>query len=218
MRIVVAGGHGKVALLFGESVSSDHQVVGLIRNADHTGDLKAVGVGAEVVDLERVSSLELANLIGGFDALVFAAGAGPGSGAARKETVDYGAAAKSVEAAEAGGVRRFVMVSAMGTDDPPADDSVFSVYLRAKARADAALMGSSLDWTVVRPGRLTDDPATGRVRLARHVPRGEIPRRDVASVLAETLTNDRAVGRVFEVIGGDTPIAEAIAELSSTGD
>lgn len=218
MRIVLAGGHGKIALLFGEAVASDHQVVGLIRDADQAGDLKAVGMGAEVMDLETVSSPELADVIRGFDAFVFAAGAGPGSGPARKETVDYGAAVKSVAAAEAAGVRRFVMVSAMGTDDPPVDDSVFSVYLRAKARADAALMGSSLDWTVVRPGRLTDDPATGRVRLARHVPRGEIPRRDVASVLAEALTNDHAVGRVFEVVGGDTPIAEAIAALPSTGD
>lgn len=217
MQIVVAGAHGKIALQFGELVASQHQVLGLIRSPDQVRDLETAGMAPEVVDLESVSSPQLAEVIVGFDALVFAAGAGPGSGAARKETVDYGAAAKSIEAAEAAGVRRFVMVSAMGTDDPPTDDSVFSVYLRAKARADAALMSSNLDWTVVRPGRLTDDPATGRVRLARHVPRGEIPRRDVAAVLAEVLANGHTVGRVLEVVGGDTPIPEAIGELSPTG-
>ncbi len=214
MRIVVAGGHGKIARLLGELASVDHEVVGLIRRPEQIGDLEAVGMGAEVVDLEEVSTSELGETIGGFDALVFAAGAGPGSGAARKETVDYGAAVKAVEAAEAAGVRRFVMVSAMGTDHPPSDDSVFSVYLRAKARADAALMDSSLDWTVVRPGSLTDDPATGRVRLARHVDRGRIPRADVASVIAEALRSDNTVGRVFEVVGGDTPIDEAVRGLS----
>lgn len=218
MRIVVAGGHGKIALHFGALVASHHQVVGLIRRSEQISDLQAAGMEAEVVDLESVASPQLATAIIGFDALVFAAGAGPGSGAARKETVDYGAAAKSIEAAETAGVRRFVMVSAMGTDEPPADDSVFSVYLRAKARADAALMDSSLDWTVLRPGRLTDDPATGRVHLARHVPRGEIPRGDVAAVLAEVLASEPAVGRVLEVVAGDTPVVEAISELASTWD
>lgn len=215
MRIVIAGGHGKIALLLGEILAADHEVVGLIRDPDQIDDLARAGMGAEVVDLEAVSTVELTGVVEGFDAVVFAAGAGPGSGPTRKETVDYGAAVKSIEAAEATGVGRFVMISAMGTDDPPTDDSVFSVYLRAKARADAELMDSSLDWTVVRPGRLTDDRGSGRVRLARHVERGEIPRGDVAAVVAEVLTTDHAIGAVFEVVGGDTPIPEAVRALGT---
>lgn len=210
---MVAGGHGQVARLFGQIISSQHEVVGLIRHPEQAADLESVGMVAEVLDLEDASRESLAEVFEGSDAVVFAAGAGPGSGAARKETVDYGAAVKSVEAAEKAGVRRFVMVSAMGTDDPPGDDSVYSVYLRAKSRADAHLMDSTLDWTVVRPGRLTDDPATGLVRLARHVPRGRIPRADVAAVITEVLVSDLAVGKVFEVVGGDVPIVDALAAL-----
>lgn len=212
MRVAIAGGHGKVALLLGQLMSPEHDVTGLIRKPGHVSDLEEAGMGARLVDLETASPSELAEAIEGFDGLVFSAGAGPGSGAARKETVDYGAAVKSIEAAQAAGVRRFVMVSAMGTDHPPGDDSVFSIYLRAKARADAALMESSLDWTVVRPGRLTDDPGTGRVHLARHVDKAEIPRADVAAVIAEMLRRDSTVGKVFEVVGGSAPIPEAVAD------
>lgn len=211
MRVVVVGGHGQVALRFGELASSRHDLVGLVRNPDHVADLEAVGMTAEVVDMEEVSVDGLAELIRGFDALVFTAGAGPGSGVARKETVDYGAAVASVDACEAAGVSRFVMVSAMGTDNPPQDDSVFSVYLRAKARADAYLMESSLDWTVLRPGRLNNDPPTGQVRLSRHVPRGRVSRADVAAVIAALLERDNTIGSILELVGGDTPIAEAIA-------
>lgn len=213
MRVVVAGGHGQIALLFGEQASGAHEVVGLIRDPAQTADLEAAGLQPEVIDLEQAPVEEVAAVCEEAGAIVFAAGAGPGSGAERKETVDYGAAVKCLEAAWSTGVRRFLMVSAMGTDDPPTDDSVFSVYLRAKARADTALMDSDLDWTVVRPGRLTDDPGTGRVHLARHVPRGEISRSDVAAVLRGCLEDNRTVGQVFEVVGGDTPISEAIAAL-----
>ncbi|MFP3913447.1 MAG: SDR family oxidoreductase [Actinomycetota bacterium] len=217
MRIVVAGGHGQIARLFGELVSPDHEVVGLIRDPAQSADLEEVGMRPVVVDLEEAGPPELARIIHGSDALVFSAGAGPGSGATRKETVDYGAAVKSMEAAASAGVARFVMVSAMGTDDPPPDDSVFSTYLRAKARADSRLMGSSLAWTVVRPGRLTDEAGTGRVRLARHVERGTVPRQDVAAVLVGVLQRDGTVGKVFEVVSGDTPISRALDALGDSG-
>lgn len=215
MRVVIAGAHGKIArLLARRLVAGGHEVVGLVRDPDHLDDLAADGTEGVVCDLEAVETAELADQLRGADALVFAAGAGPGSGAPRKETVDYGAAVRCLSAMQVADVPRYVMVSAMGTDDPPRDDEVFSVYLRAKARADRAVMDSDRDWTVVRPGRLTDDPATGSVRLARHVERGEIPRDDVAAVLAAVLDDPATSGHVFEVVGGDTPVDEALATLT----
>lgn len=216
MDVAIAGAHGKVARHLGCRLAERGDTIrGIVRNPAHEGDLRAIGVDPVLLDLEEATADDLGRIVEGADAVVFAAGAGPGSGAARKETVDYGAAVKLLEAARQAGVRRYVMVSAMGTDDPPQDDDVFSVYLRAKARADAELMASDLDWTVVRPGRLTDERATGTVTIARHVERGEIPRRDVASVLAAVLREPRTAGHVFELVGGDTPIDEALATLTS---
>lgn len=213
-RITIAGGHGQVALMLSELLSErGDEVVGIIRSHGQSADLRGHGATPAVLDLEEASVEELATAIAGSDGVVFAAGAGPGSGAARKETVDYGAAVMLREAAAAAGVDRYVMVSAMGTDDPPDDDDVFSVYLRAKARADRDLADSDLQWTIVRPGRLTDDPATGAVEVGRHVPRGEIPRGDVAAVLAAVLARPDTVGRVLEVVGGDRPIDAALADL-----
>lgn len=214
MRIAVAGGHGQIARRFGELATPEHEVIGLIRDPGQSGDLEAVGMSALVLDLEDADTNQVTQAVAGCDALVFSAGAGPGSGAARKETVDYGGAVKCVDATVQAGVRRFLMVSAMGTDDPPQDDSVFSVYLRAKAGADTHLMDSILDWTIVRPGRLTDEAPTGRVQIDRHVPRGNVPRAEVAAVLLECLRNDGTVGTVFELVGGDTPIPEAVASVA----
>lgn len=215
MRVVIAGAHGQIARLLARRLVADgHDVVGLVRDAAHLDDLDADGTHGVVCDLEDVETPGLAAHLEGADALVFAAGAGPGSGAPRKETVDHGAAVRCLTATQVAGVPRYVMVSAMGTDDPPEDDDVFSVYLRAKARADRALMDSDRAWTVVRPGRLTDDEARGTVTLARHVERGGIPRDDVAAVLAAVLEADATAGHVFEVVGGDTPIDEALAALT----
>lgn len=211
MEIAVAGGHGAVARLLTRRLAArGDRVRGIIRSAEQAEDLREDGAEPVVLDLEQADATEVAGAVAGCAAMVFAAGAGPGSGAARKETVDYGAAVKLREAVRGAGVDRYVMVSAMGTEDLPEDDEVFSVYLRAKARADRELMATDLAWTVVRPGRLTDEPGTGRVRLGRHVDRGEVPREDVASVLAAVLVDDRTVGHVFEVVGGGRPIDAAI--------
>ncbi len=213
-RITIAGGHGQIALLLGERLTArGDEVVGLIRKEEQADDLRERGIEPALLDLEAADVDGYAAAIAGSDAVVFAAGAGPGSGAARKETVDFGAAVKLRRAAEQAGVQRYVMVSAMGTDDPPADDDVFSVYLRAKARADADLADSDLAWTIVRPGRLTDDEATGRVAAARHVERGEVPRADVAAVLAASLADEHTIGRVFEVVAGDEPVEDALSTL-----
>jgi uncharacterized protein YbjT (DUF2867 family) len=215
MDVVIAGAHGQVARQLARMLAGrGDRVRGLVRNPDHTGDLRADGAEPVVCNLEETTPEQLAGTVAGADAVVFAAGAGPGSGAARKETVDHGAAVKLLDAARLAGVRRYVMVSAMGTDHPPQDDAVFSVYLRAKARADQALAGSDLEWTIVRPGRLTDDPPTGRVELARHVARGSVPRADVAAVLLAVLDDDRTTGHIMEVVGGTTPIEDGLRALT----
>lgn len=217
MDVAIAGGHGQIAMLLSDQLTDrGDRVRGIIRDPDQAGDLADIGVEPVVLDLEETTSDELARAIDEADAVVFAAGAGPGSGAPRKETVDYGAAAKLVEAARKAGIERYVMVSSMGAADPPSEDEaddVFSVYLRAKARADQALMDSGLDWTIVRPGGLTDEPGTGAVTLGVDVERGSIPREDVATVLRHCLTDRGTVGHAFEVVSGDTPIAEALRGL-----
>lgn len=191
-------------------------MAGIIRDPAQSDDLHDVGADPVVLDLEDASTADLAEEVEGADVVVFAAGAGPGSGAGRKETVDYEAAVKLRDAAlAASDPPDYVMVSAMGTDDPPYGEDVFSVYLRAKARADEELMRSDLDWTIVRPGKLTDEPATGGVDLARHVERGEIPREDVAAVLAAVLATPATAGHVFEVVGGADPIDDSLAALTS---
>lgn len=216
MDIAIAGGHGQIARLLTRRLTQQgDRVRSLIRNPSHADDVAADGAEPVVLDLELAEPSAVAEAIAGCDAVVFAAGAGPGSGATRKETVDYGAAAALVDAARLASVARYVMVSAMGTDDPPEGDDVFSVYLQAKARADRVLMNSDLHWTIVRPGRLTDDPATGRVAVARHVERGAVPRDDVAAVLAAVLHTPQTAGRVFELVDGDTPVDQAVAALGS---
>jgi nucleoside-diphosphate-sugar epimerase len=215
MDVVIAGGHGQIALHLSRMLSARGDTVrGIIRSASQEDDLDEVGARAVVLDMEQSTVEQLSAVVSGADSVVFAAGAGPGSGAERKETVDYEAAVKLRDAALQAGVGRYVMISAMGTDDPPDGDEVFDVYVRAKARADRAVMDSDLAWTIVRPGRLTNDPGTGRVTLARHVDRGEVPREDVAAVVAAALSDDRAAGQIVEVVSGDQPIGDAFASVA----
>ena len=215
MRVVIAGGHGKIALIL-ERLLADRgdTAVGLIRNPDHVADVEAAGAEAQLVDLEAATVADIAEHVKGADAVVFAAGAGPGSGAARKQTVDCDAAILLADAAEAAGVRRYLMVSAIGADvEAPDDigDPVFVAYLRAKGAADDAIRArKELDATVVRPGHLTDDPGTGRVELSDETGRGEIPRADVAAVLVAILDSPATAGHTFELISGETPIADAV--------
>ncbi len=213
MDVAIAGGHGKIGLLLGAMLTErGDRVRGLIRNPEQAGDLQEAGIEAVVCDLEGED--DVAAAIDGADAVVFAAGAGPGSGAERKRTMDLGGAVKLIEAARAAGARRYLMVSAMGAARPPAEGGeVYGEYLRAKAEADRALEGSGLDYTIVRPGRLTDDPPTGRVMIGNDLPRGEVPRADVAATLAAALVADTTIGRTFELLAGETPIEDALAAL-----
>ncbi|HKG51764.1 MAG TPA: NAD(P)-binding oxidoreductase [Actinomycetales bacterium] len=221
MLVVIAGGHGQVARRLSRAlVAQGHTVIGLIRNREHATDLQEDGARPVVLDLEAVSVDEVSQVLNGADAVVFAAGAGPGSGDARKQTVDLGAAVLLADAAELVGVRRYLQVSSMGVESvrdgatPEGVDPGFVVYLRAKLAAEEDLRRRDLDWLVVRPGRLTDEPGTGRVRLDAATGRSDVPREDVAAVLAallERLRRNPASGRrVLELVAGEDPVEEAV--------
>jgi nucleoside-diphosphate-sugar epimerase len=213
MDVAIAGGHGKIARRLTRLLAAhDDRVRSIIRNPAHADEVRADGAEPVVCDLEQTTSDELANAIRGADATLFAAGAGPGSGAERKWAVDRDAALKLLEAARSAGVERYVMISSFGAEDPPGGDDAFSVYLRAKAQADRALQDSDRAWTIARPGRLLDDAGTGRVRITVDPMRGSVPRDDVADVLHVVLHEPRAVHRTFYVNGGDDPVEEALAK------
>jgi uncharacterized protein YbjT (DUF2867 family) len=216
VRVLVAGAHGKTARRLVRLLAEDgHEVTGLVRKQEQTGDVEADGAEPVVVDLEA-EEVEggVGSAVEGCEAIVFAAGAGPGSGAKRKETMDYGGAAKLVEAAEERGVRRYLMLSSMGANDPEGGAEAMRPYLRAKSRADERLKSSSLDYTIIRPGSLTEDEGTGTIEAAEKLgKRGEIPREDVARTFAEALENKNTYHKTFEIIGGETPIREALERM-----
>jgi uncharacterized protein YbjT (DUF2867 family) len=218
MRVVIAGGHGKIALLL-ERLLADRgdQAVGLIRNPAHVADVREAGADAVICDLEAASAGDVAALLSGADAVVFAAGAGPGSGAPRKDSVDRAASVLMADAAERAGVRRFVQVSSMGAGQPPrpGSDEVWAAYITAKTAAEVDVRARDLDWTILRPGGLTDAPATSKIRLAPPpIPRGTISRADVAAVIAALLGHPGTRHQTLELVGGDSPIAAAVRSLS----
>ncbi|UBU17659.1 SDR family oxidoreductase [Nonomuraea gerenzanensis] len=212
MRIIIAGGHGKIALRLAARLKSG--AVGLVRNPAHVADVEATGAEAVVCDLERASVEEVTRIVEGADAVVFAAGAGPGSGVPRKDTVDRGASVLMADAAERAGVRRFVQISSMGAGKPlaPGRDEVWAAYIKAKTEAEEDLRArDGLAWTILRPGRLTDEPGTGLVWLAPEVQPGAVPRDDVAAVIVALLDNPATAGRTLELVSGDTPIIDLVA-------
>jgi uncharacterized protein YbjT (DUF2867 family) len=214
MPIAIAGGHGQIALRLAELLSRrGDDVLALIRNPDHAADVEQRGARPVVCDLENASDDEVAAAVDGADAVVFAAGAGPGSGAERKWTMDHGGAVKLIAAAKTTGIARYVIVSSMGADPDAPGDDVFAVYLRAKGQADADLRASGLDYTIVRPGGLTNDPGTGCVRLGENLDAGRIPRDDVAAVLAAVLAAPHTVGKSFDLLSGDVSVEEAVAAV-----
>jgi uncharacterized protein YbjT (DUF2867 family) len=218
MRVVIAGGHGTIALLLERLLTErGDQAVGLIRNPAQVADVQKAGAEAVICDLEAASADDVAALLSGADAVVFAAGAGPGSGIPRKDSVDRAASVLMADAAERAGVRRFVQVSSMGAGQPPrpGSDDVWAAYITAKTAAEADLRARNLDWTILRPGGLTNAPATGRIRLAPPpVPRGTVPRADVAAVIAALLDNPGTQHQTLELVGGATPVAAAIHSIS----
>jgi nucleoside-diphosphate-sugar epimerase len=211
MVVAIAGAHGKVGMRLARLLADrEDDAIGLIRNPDQVADVNGQGASAVVCDLEQASIEEIAHAIVGTDAAVFTAGAGPGSGPERKLSLDRDGAIKLLQAATEAGVPRFVIVSAVGAEAAPPGDDTFSVYLRAKAEADQAVQASDRQWTIVRPGRLTDDPGTGRVRIESTPFRGEVPRDDVAAVVAWLVHDDRFSRRVLYVNGGEDPAEQAL--------
>lgn len=212
--VAIAGAHGKIALRMTRLlVAQGDSVIGLIRNPDHADEVSESGASAVLCDLEQADAEQISDAIAGADAAVFAAGAGPGSGTERKLTMDRDGAIKLLDAAGRAGADRYLIISSVGAESPPADDDVFSVYLRAKAEADAAVRQSDTAWTIVRPGRLTDDPGTGRVLLQSDPLRGSVPRDDVAAVLVRLLGDSRASGRILYLNSGEEPIEDALGRL-----
>ncbi len=226
MRIVIAGGHGKIARhLTRELTRNGHEVLGLIRSDSQIADLTADGATPVVIDMENSSTAEVAAILTGADAAVFAAGAGAGGSEERRLAVDLGGSVLLADAAETVGVTRFIQISSTGTekvrdgrvpDDVPAD---FLGYLQAKLAAEEDLIARPLAWTIVRPGGLTDDPATGLVQLNPAGPglveeRATVPRQDVAAVLAELITGGAAERRILHLVSGENPIPSALAAFA----
>jgi nucleoside-diphosphate-sugar epimerase len=214
MDVAIAGGHGKIARRLASLLAArgDH-VRGLIRNQNHAAAVRATGAEPVQCDLEHDDVGLIAEAIEGAGAVVFAAGAGPGSGTARKLTMDRDGAIKLLDAARAVGTQRYVIISSIGAESPPPGDEPFSVYLQAKAAADAAVAASDRDWTIVRPGPLTDDPGTDRVRLAVEPFRADVTRDDVAAVLAAALPEQRSHGVTMYLGGGEDPVEQALGAV-----
>jgi uncharacterized protein YbjT (DUF2867 family) len=212
VNVTIVGGHGRVAMRLAKLLAErGDSPRGIIRQTEQADDLEAIGAEPIVLDIEN---REISDAVAGADAVVFAAGAGPGSGPARKRTVDYGGAVALVEAAQQHEIRRYVMVSAMGANRPERWSDRIRPYYEAKAEADGYLADSGLDYTIVRPGGLTDEPGTGRVEIAERLERrGSVSRDDVAAVIAEVLRADNTIGKGFDLLGGDRPIREAVASL-----
>ncbi len=214
MHVLIVGGHGQIALFLTDLLHErGDQVRSLIRNVDHASDVENAGGSPVVLDLEATTEEELDLVLTDIDAVVFAAGAGPGSSAGRKETVDHQGSTKLVEAAKRVGTKRYVIVSSTGADPDHEGGEIFDAYLRAKGEADRDLAGSGLDYTIVRPVRLTDIRGSRCVDLGDEVGRNEIQREDVAGILAEVLRSDNTIGKTFLASSGDTSIEDAVAAL-----
>ena len=213
MRVAIVGGHGQIARqLHPLLVAAGHQPVALVRNESHRAELEAAGAEVRRLDIEQEDADAFGRAFAGCQAVVFAAGGGPDGNKERKRTVDLEGSLKSIDGARAAGIQRFVQVSAINVDEPVADDAseVWKAYVEAKRDADAALRATDLDWTIIRPGRLTDEEPTGLVSLGPDVPRGSVPRGDVAAVLAAVLDRPETAGRQWNLVSGEDTVRHAI--------
>lgn len=212
-KVAIVGAHGQIGKLIIKHLRAQGlEAIGIVRKPEQLSQMEALGADPVLVDIENASAQELANGLKGADAVVFAAGAGGGSTAERKQTVDYAGSVLLAQAAQLAGIRRYVQISAIGVDDPlkPDTDPVWKAYVEAKRDADIELRKSGLDWTIIRPGPLTDDAATGLITLNEHAGRGEVTREDVALVVVAVLQTPSSTGKQWELRGGDTPVRDAV--------
>jgi uncharacterized protein YbjT (DUF2867 family) len=212
VNVVIVGGHGKIGMRLAKLLADrGDSPRGIIRKTEQAVDLEGIGAEPIVLDIENVD--DISDALAGADAVVFAAGAGPGSGPARKRTVDYGGAVKLADAAKAQDISRYVMVSSIGSNRPETWSDQMRPYQEAKSEADKYLVESGLEYTILRPGGLTDDPGTGKVLLGERLEYGKVTRDDVAAVIAGCLTADNSIGKAFDLLNGDMPVTEALASL-----
>lgn len=210
MKITIVGAHGSIAqLLHPKLIEKGHSVRGLIRKEEQVETLKKMGVEPVIVDIEHAEDISKA--VGDADAVVFAAGAGAGSGKERKWSVDRDGAIKLMEACAKNDIQRYIMISVMGLDEPRGSE-VFQVYQKAKAEADEALINSGLNYTIIKPGKLTDEDGTGKISVG-DLEVGEIPREDVASVIAESIEHENTFHKTFDLLKGDSSIDEALKSI-----
>jgi len=212
-KVAIVGAHGQIGKLIIKHLRAQGlEAIGIVRKPEQLSQMEALGADPVLVDIENASAQELANGLKGADAVVFAAGAGGGSTAERKQTVDYAGSVLLAQATQLAGIRRYVQISAIGVDEllKPDTDPVWKAYVEAKRDADIELRKSGLDWTIIRPGPLTDDAATGLVTLNEHAGRGEVTREDVALVVVAVLQTPSSTGKQWELRGGDTPVRDAV--------
>lgn len=217
-RIAIVGGHGQVAQhLLTALRTTEHTPVALVRTEDYRVELEALGAEVRLLDIEKQDAAGFAEAFDGCQAVVFAAGGGADGNIERKRSVDLEGSLKSIEGARLAGIERFVQISAISVDEPlPEDtDEVWRVYVEAKRDADAALRASDLAWTIIRPGRLTNDPATGLVALGADVERGEVTRADVAAVVAACLDEESTTGQQWNLVNGEVSVADAVRQSAS---
>lgn len=206
MNVLIAGSHGGVGKHITELLSeSDHTAKAMVREESQVSEMEAFGVETVVADLTE----DVSHGVSGSDAIIFAAG----SGGDDVEGVDRDGAIRMIDEAETQGVDRFVMLSAINADRPEESPEALQPYLEAKLAADEHLQESDLTYTVVRPGELTDDAATGEIEAARRVERGQVTRADVAHTLVAALDIENTHGKTFEMIEGDEPIENALENL-----
>jgi nucleoside-diphosphate-sugar epimerase len=218
-RIAIIGGHGKVALHLARRLSdAGHSVSSLIRNPEHSHDVSRSGATPVLLDVEQAGVAELGTAMAGHDAVVWSAGAGGGN-PARTWAVDRDAAIRSMDAALAAGVDRYVMVSyfGAGVDHGVQPETPFFAYAEAKAAADEYLRGTALSWTILGPGTLTLEPTTGLIDIGEEAAEGSVTREDVALVAAAVLERPETAGQFIQFNNGRTPIAEALDALTADG-
>lgn len=210
MRVLVVGANGNTGTRVVHLLKQGpHEPVAMIRHGDHEPKFDAMKTETVRGDLEQ----PVDHAVAGCDAVVFTAGARSRTPPEKTRDVDRDGAIRTIDAAAAAGARRFVMLSAMGAD-PESDGDRLAHFFRAKGAADEHLRASGLDYTIVRPGRLSNRPAAGRIDAGPALGRkGELSRVDLAEVLVACLDLDNTVGKTFELVAGRTPIPEALAAL-----